>query len=136
MLTSMCSSDDNNSSSTSPTPVINAVTQGTWRVSSFMDSGTDETSHFTGYNFTFGPSNVVTATNEVDVSTGTWSVTPDDDDDVNPGGDLDFNIGFPQANFNDLSADWNIVSYSSTNVTLVHFSGGNGGTDALVFTKN
>jgi hypothetical protein len=136
-VASMCSSDDDDTSPTDPTPVINTVTQGTWRVTSFVDSGNDETNHFTGYNFTFGASNVLTATNGVNTYTGTWSVTADDDSDDNPGGDLDFNIAFANpAEFNDLTEDWNIVTYSSTTIALVHVSGGGGGTDALVLTKN
>ena len=51
--------------------------------------------------------------------------------------DLDFNIAFATpANFTELTEDWNIVSYSSTTISLIHVSGGNGGTDTLVFTKN
>jgi hypothetical protein len=137
-IASMCSDDDNdNSSSTDPSLVINTVNQGTWRVTSFIDSGANETSHFTGYNFTFGNANVVTATNGMNTYTGTWSITSDDDGDDNPGGDLDFNIAFANpAEFNDLSDDWNIVTYSSSTIALVHTSGGSGGTDALVLTKN
>ena len=53
-VASMCSSDDDSSSSSQdPTPVINTVTNGTWRVTSYVDSGNDETNNFTGYNFTF-----------------------------------------------------------------------------------
>ncbi|MGC4041702.1 MAG: hypothetical protein QM710_13180 [Flavobacterium sp.] len=136
MLGSCSSSDD--SSSANPTPVINAATQGTWRISSYIDSGTDETNHFTNYNFTFAASNVLTATNGTNTYTGTWSVTSDDSsDDDNPSGDLDFNIGFATpADFAELTEDWDIVSYSSTTISLIHISGGNGGTDTLVFTKN
>jgi hypothetical protein len=137
-VASMCSDDDNdNSSSTDPSLVVNTINQGTWRVSSFIDSGANETSHFAGYNFTFGNGNVLTATNGVNTYAGTWSVTADDDDDDNPGGDLDFNIAFANpAEFNELSEDWNIVTYSSNTVALVHTSNGGGGTDALVLTKN
>lgn len=136
-VASMCSSDDN-SSSHDPTPVINTATQGTWRVTSYVDSGNDETSHFTGYSFTFGTGNVLTATNGTNNYTGTWSVTSDDsDDDDGPNGDLDFNIAFASpADFADLTEDWDIVSYSATTISLIHVSGGNGGTDTLVFTKN
>jgi hypothetical protein len=134
-IASMCSSDDD-SSPTDPTPVINTVNQGTWRVTSFVDSGNDETNHFTGYNFTFGTSNTLTATNGVNTYTGTWSVMSDDDDDDNPGGDLDFNIAFATpADFAELTEDWQIVSYNSNTIALVHVSGG-GGTDALVLTRN
>lgn len=136
-VASMCSSDDNSSSSQDPTPVINAATQGTWRVTSYVDSGTDETNHFTGYNFTFGNGGVLTATNGSNTVTGTWSVLNDDSNDDSPSNDLDFNIGFTApANFADLTDDWDIVSYSDTTISLIDISGGNGGTDTLVFTKN
>lgn len=137
-VASMCSSDDNSSSSSQdPTPVINAATQGTWRVTSYVDSGTDETNHFTGYNFTFSNGGVLTATNGSNMVTGTWSVLNDDSNDDSPSNDLDFNIGFPApANFADLTDDWDIVSYSETTISLIDVSGGNGGTDTLVFTKN
>lgn len=136
-VASMCSSDDNNSSQ-DPTPVINTAREGTWRVTSYVDSGNDETNHFTGYTFTFGTGNVLTATNGTNTYTGVWSVTSDDDsDDDNPSSDLDFNIGFASpADFADLTDDWDIVSYSSTTISLIDVSGGNGGTDTLVFTKN
>ncbi len=136
-VASMCSSDDD-STPTDTTPVINTATSGTWRVTSFIDSGNDETNHFAGYNFTFAAANVLTATNGTNTYPGTWSVTSDDNsNDDNPSGDVDFNIAFASpADFAELSEDWNIVSYSSTTIALVHISGGNGGTDTLVFTKN
>jgi hypothetical protein len=133
----MCSSDDNSSSSTDPTPVINIVSQGTWRITSYVDSGTNETNHFTGYNFTFGASSVVTATNGTNTYTGTWSIVTDSSNDDNPSSDLDFNIAFASpADFEDLTDDWDIVTYTATTISLIDISGGNGGTDTLVFTKN
>lgn len=136
-VASMCSSDDDSSSSQDPTPVINAATQGTWRVTSYIDSNTDETNHFTGYNFTFASGGVLTATNGTNTVTGTWSVTGDDSNDDSPSNDLDFNIGFSTpANFADLTDDWDIVTYSANTISLIDISGGNGGTDILVFTKN
>jgi hypothetical protein len=138
-VASMCSSDDDNSSSTSqdPTPVINTVNTGTWRITFFEDSGTNETSHFTGYNFTFGSGNVLTATNGTNTYTGVWSVTSDDSNDDSPSNDLDFNIAFSApADFTDLTEDWNIISYTATKIQLVHVSGGNGGTDYVTFEKN
>lgn len=135
-VASMCSSD-NSSSSSDPTPVINTATQGTWRVSSYVNSGTDETNHFTGYNFTFATGNVLTATNGTNTYTGTWSVVVDNSNDDNPSSDLDFNIAFASpADFADLTDDWDVVSHTSTTISLIDVSGGNGGTDILVFTKN
>jgi hypothetical protein len=136
---SMCSSDDDNSTSTTdPTPVINTVTQGTWRVTYYFDTDSDETSDFSGYNFAFGTSNVLTATNGTNTYTGSWSVTSDDSSgDDNPSGDLDFNILFASpADFADLSDDWDIVSRTDTKIELIDVSGGNGGTDYLTFEKN
>jgi hypothetical protein len=136
-VASMCSSDDNSSSSTDPTPVINIASQGTWRITSYVDSGTNETNHFTGYNFTFGASSVLTATNGTNTYTGTWSVVTDNSNDDNPSSDLDFNIFFASpADFADLSDDWDVVSSTATTISLIDVSGGNGGTDTLVFTKN
>lgn len=135
-VASMCSSDSSSSSS-DPTPVVNTATSGTWKVTSYIDSGTDETNHFTGYNFTFASANVLTATNGTNTYTGTWSVTSSDSNDDNPSSDLDFNIGFiSPADFADLTDDWEIVSYSATTISLIDVSGGGGGTDTLVFTKN
>ncbi len=51
-------------------------------------------------------------------------------------GEIDFNIFFAApADFNELSEDWNIISYSSNKIELIHESGGNGGTDLLTFEK-
>ncbi len=136
-VASMCSSDDDSPSSADPTPVINTATSGTWRITLFNDSGNNETSHFTGYNFTFGASNVLTAANGTNTYTGSWSVTSDDSGDDSPSNDLDFNIGFSSpADFAELSEDWNIISYTATEIKLIHISGGGGGTDYLTFTKN
>jgi hypothetical protein len=136
-VASMCSSDDDSSSSADPTPVINAAIQGTWRVTSYVDSGNNETTDFTGYNFTFATGGALTATNGTNSYSGTWSVTGDDSTDDSPSNDLDFNISFAApANFADLTDDWDIVSYSATTISLIDVSGGNGGTDTLVFTKN
>ncbi len=139
-VASMCSSDDDNSNnnSSNPTPVINTANTGTWRITYFYDTDSEETSNYTGYNFTFGTSNVLTATNGTNTYTGTWSVTnSNSSDDDNPSSDLDFNIGFSSPpNFEELSDDWDIISYTSTEIKLIDVSGGNGGTDYLTFTKN
>ncbi len=138
-VASMCSSDDDNSNSSQqdPTPVINTVNQGTWRITFFEDSGNNETNHFTGYNFTFAAGNVLTATNGTNTYNGVWSVTNDDSNDDSPSDDLDFNIAFSSpADFTDLTEDWNIITYTATKIQLVHVSGGNGGTDYVTFEKN
>ncbi len=136
-VASTCS-DDDSSSATDPTPIINTAVDGTWRITSFVDSGNDETNHFTGYNFTFATGNVLNATNGTNTYNGTWSVTNDNsNDDSSSNSDIDFNIAFSSpASFAELTEDWHIVSYSATTISLIHVSGGNGGTDTLIFTKN
>jgi len=138
-VASMCSKDDDvvTNPSVNPTPVISIVKNGTWRVTFYEDSGTNETNNFTGYNFTFGSSSSLTATNGTDTYTGSWSVTSDNSNDDSPSNDLDFNIAFATPpNFEELTEDWNILEITSTKVRLVHVSGGNGGTDYLTFEKN
>lgn len=36
----------------------------------------------------------------------------------------------------ELTDDWDIISYTDTKIQLVDVSGGNGGTDYLTFEKN
>lgn len=146
LMSSMCSSDDdggsNNNNNNQVIAQIEATaTAGTWKITSFIDSGQDETTDFTGYNFTFGASNVLTASNGSTELTGIWSITDSNNssDDSSSDDDIDFNILFavPDTNnFEDLNDDWEIVSYSSTKIELIDISGGNGGTDTLTFEKN
>jgi hypothetical protein len=136
---SSCNDEDDIAlnNSVDPTPVINTVNNGTWRVTFYEDSSVDETSNFTGYNFSFGAGNVLSATNGTNTYTGTWSVTSDNSFDDSPSNDLDFNIAFSApANFADLTDDWNIISYTATRIQLIHVSGGGGGTDYITFEKN
>jgi hypothetical protein len=135
---SMCSSDDSSSSSVDTSAVVGTVTQGNWRVTLFDEDGIDHTSHFSGYNFTFGDSNVLTATNGTNTYTGAWSVTSDDSsNDDNPSGDIDFNILFSSpADFAELTEDWHILERTATKIRLRHISGGDGSIDLLTFEKN
>lgn len=136
-VASMCSNDDNTSNTnTVQNQVVSTATSGTWRITYFNDSGTIKTTQFNGYNFTFGSSNVLTASNGSNTFTGTWSVTDSNssDDSIN---DLDFNILFVSpAHYADLSDDWDIQSRTDTKIELIDVSGGNGGTDYLTFEKN
>uniref|UniRef100_UPI004049B9E5 hypothetical protein n=2 Tax=Flavobacterium sp. TaxID=239 RepID=UPI004049B9E5 len=136
ITTTMCSSDDN-SSSNNPADVINIVSSGTWRITSYADSGEDETNNYNGYNFTFGPNNLLTANNGTNNYTGYWSVENSNSNDDSPSNDLDFNITFSTPlQFVELSDDWEILQRSATVISLTDVSGGNGGTDFLTFTKN
>ncbi len=118
-----------------PADIENQVQHATWRITSFIDSGRDETNHFTGFSFSFSSNSVVTAANGSTVHTGTWSVTDDQVNDDSPG-IPDFTLFFNLTNdFSDLNEDWQVQSRSDTRIDLIHVSGGNGGTDYLTFTK-
>ena len=133
-----CSSDDSNSNGTnSISSITSAVASGTWKITYYFDTDKEETSNFSGYNFTFGSNGVLTATNGTLTQTGTWSVTDSNSDDDNSISDLDFNIAFTSpATFLELTDDWEIIERTSTVIKIKDVSGGNGGTDYLTFTKN
>lgn len=133
-----CSSDDSNSNGTnSISSVTSIVASGTWKITYYFDTDKEETSNFSGYNFTFGSNGVLTATNGTLTQTGTWSVTDSNSNDDNSISDLDFNIAFASpATFLELTYDWEIIERTSTVIKLKDVSGGNGGTDYLTFTKN
>ncbi len=135
LILNSCDTGGSSSSTTDPQTLINTAKQGTWRVTTYNDSGTDETSHFTGYNFTFATSNVLSATNGTNNYTGSWSVLTDDNNDNPTGLKLNIAIVSPP-DFADLTDDWNVASYNSTTIYMVDVSGGGSGTDVLVLTKN
>lgn len=144
LMSSMCSSDDMenpNDNSQQIMEIENTAKSGTWIISSYVDSGQDETSDFNGYTFTFGNDGTLMATNGSNNITGTWSITDssNSNDDSNTIDDIDFNISFsvPTTSvFYDLIDDWELMSLTDNTISLIDVSGGNGGTDTLVFTKN
>ena len=70
MIVASCKKDDNSSS----TPSINlTIQQGKWKVTSFIDSGNDETNHYSNYEFQFNSDEKVTAIKTGSTVNGTWS---------------------------------------------------------------
>ncbi|WP_075351981.1 META domain-containing protein [Algoriphagus marinus] len=131
-----CTKEDDDPTNTIKQQVEVSVQNGNWRITKFIDSGTDETNHFTGYNFRFNSSGVLNATNGTNNYNGTWSITGSNSNDDSKD-DLDFNIFFNLTNdFEEINDDWDIVSHSSKKIELIDVSGGNGGTDLLTFEKN
>jgi hypothetical protein len=128
--------NDDTPSNTTQTTVKTNVQSGTWRITKFIDSGTDETNHFAGFNFTFNSSGVLNANNGTTIYDGNWSITDSNSNDDSQD-DLDFNISFNITNdFEDLNDNWDFISQSTTTIALIDVSGGNGGTDYLTFEKN
>jgi hypothetical protein len=130
-----CSSDDNNdnSNSTLQETVENNIQSGTWRITKFIDSGIDETSEFSGYNFTFNSAGSLNANNGTNSFDGTWTISSDGSG-LN---DLELNIVFNLMNdFDDLTDDWDFISQTSTKIELIDISGGGEPDDLLTFEKN
>ena len=112
------------------------MNSGNWRITKFVDSGNDETNHFSGYDFVFNENGVLESSNGTNTYSGTWSISDSNSSDDSPD-DLDFNILFNLTNdFEDLNDDWDILSVTASKIELVDVSGGNGGTDFLTFEKN
>lgn len=133
--------NDNNPPPVNPQILLqlkNTVSSGNWRITKFVDSDTIETSHFTGFDFTFDSNGTLTAMNTSDTFQGTWSITNSNTSDDNSSTDnFELNINFNLTNdFQDLNNDWTFLTASSNKIELIDESGGNGGTDYLTFEKN
>ncbi len=100
--------------------------EGIWFVASYTDDGDNETGDYTGYTIDWNTAGTVVATNGSNTNNGTWQV-------LNGGNKLLLNFsGVPFDEFND---DWDVLMVSDTRVELQDVSGGNGGTDVLIFEK-
>jgi hypothetical protein len=58
--------------------------QGTWRVTYYSDHGQEETDHFTGYDFTFGADDLLSATDGSNTYTGAWTLSTNKTEDETP----------------------------------------------------
>lgn len=125
-------SNDDNPSSITTAAVNSTVTAGTWRVTYFSDNGTDETSNFSGFNFTFSTTGSVAAANSLFAVNGTWTTAVDDSK-------VKLTMNFPAPSvtaFLELNEDWHVTARTDTKVTMQHVSSGGGGTDFLTIEKN
>ena len=125
-----CKRETNNSQMS----IENSITQGEWRISSYSDSGNDETDSFSGYTFTFETGGVFKARIGNISYQGFWSINDSNsaDDTIE---DLDFVINFPISPVNEINQDWNIKEQDSYRLELEHISEGSGERDILVFQK-
>jgi hypothetical protein len=133
-MASACSKWQNNQQQ-----ITKISTDGTWIISSYIDDGDDETNDFSTFRLNFLTGGVLNGTDLLSSSStpyaGTWSITDSNSNDDSLD-DLDFNMNFNVGNkLDDLSDDWDIISYTDTEIKLIDVSGGGGGTDYLTLTK-
>jgi hypothetical protein len=103
------------------------ITSGTWRITLFTDHGTDETTDFSGYSFSFGADGVLTTVKGSTPTAGIWSMGSK------------FNIGLGDKNdankpLGELTDDWHIIATSGTSIQLGDDNASSG--ELLTFTKN
>lgn len=124
-----CKKESTSSTSISTTTLTATVTAGAWKVTSFAESGIDDTDSYSSYQFVFNSSGAVVASKTGSTATGTWQSLPDS-------GKTKLVINFTAfADFESISEDWVVLELSSVKIKLQHISGGGGGTDTLVFEK-
>lgn len=129
--TSCISDDDNNNwNNTLQETIENDTQSGTWRITKFIDSDIDETSDFSGYNFTFNRTGRLNASNGPNSFEGTWNISSEGSD-LN---DLELNILMNP--FDDLTDDWDFISQTSTKIELIDISGDAEPDDLLTFERN
>lgn len=138
MSAASCSDDDNgNNANITVEALTNTITNQAWRITAYSEDGIDQTSNFTGYNFTFNDDNTVLASNGTNTYNGVWTITEDDSqDDLTTNPDLNITFGSPD-DFVEISEDWYTVERTGSKVRLMHDSGSEeGGTDYLTFERN
>ncbi|MGG9963704.1 hypothetical protein [Ferruginibacter sp. SUN106] len=123
-----CSKDVTTSSSTT-TPTSTVVTQGTWKITYYNDSGADETTNYTGYTFAFTTGGSVSAILGSFVTNGTWTSYNDDSQNK-----LYLNFG-STVPLSKLKVDWHIIEKTSIKIRLEDVSGGGSGTDYLTLER-
>jgi hypothetical protein len=135
-----CKNDDNSNNNTSNFANLTTdIVQDTWKITSYLDDGVNETSDFAAYTFTFNSDGTVNASTDLLTENGTWMYEDSSNDSTDDDGienDEELIILFAMSNLLDeISDDWHITSASSTQIVLYDISGGNGTRDDLTFTK-
>lgn len=108
---SACTNSDDGLIPSNQPPVVN--NNGAWRVSYYFDKDKDETSNFTGYQFTFRDNGVLEASRNGATTTGSWKVIQDDGRQK-----LVINTGTASKPLADLTDDWVVIEQSSSRIRL------------------
>ena len=116
--------------------VNNILSQGSWKVSYFLNKNNNRTNEYLGYNFTFGTNGILTSVNASNTFTGNWSVEKSNSIDDNPDNDLDFTISFSSPDtLIELTEHWDITDIAETKVRLKSKSGNVNEINYLTFEK-
>lgn len=118
MATSLLSCSKNNDNNVTPSST-NKVEQvsGNWTVSYYLDSGKDETSDYSGYQFVFATDGSLTASGLPGTFTGTWWIGSKGSDDDQSSNRLNIMISGNKA-MDHLQHDWVILKLSDAEIWL------------------
>ena len=126
-----CSKDDKTVAPGLTAAQVNTfITEGSWEVTSYTEAGTDETTNYSSYTFSFGSKGVLTATG-AKTKVGTWSSTTDSGLVIIP-------IAFESevdGPFEAITEDWIVLTCTNLKLELKHTSGDDGSVDLLSFEK-
>jgi hypothetical protein len=104
---------------------------GDWTVAQYAEDGSDQTSDYQGYDFTFGMQNELTVSTNMDpLKSGIWKVVRDSDGGL----EVYLNLGDDGDVFSELTDNWDFVSKTETQLELKDVSG-DGSVDTLVFIR-
>ncbi|MBK7432942.1 MAG: hypothetical protein IPI66_02935 [Chitinophagaceae bacterium] len=114
-----------------PTNTSAILVQSNWRITYYSDNGTEGTSDFNGFKFTFSANGTVSAANDILAIPGNWSSYSDDSRN-----NLLLNFSNILPVIATLNHDWHIIEKTTIKIRLEDVSGGGGGTDYLTLERN
>lgn len=88
------------------------LARGTWSVDHYF-SGTDQTTAYTNYQFTFSPSGVISCDYSTSSCKGEWEVVKKVASDV-----LSMQLTTPQTELRELNDQWTITATDAQTITL------------------
>lgn len=119
---SNCSNEGDSGNQTLASFLVN----GAWEVAQYIDEGVNETADYDDYEIVFNENGSVVASRDQNSIEGGWNVG-------DAGSKLFLN--FNEVPFDEFTDDWDVISATGNRVELRDVSGGDGGTDVLVFEK-
>ncbi len=112
-----------------PQELRDILQSGSWFVDQFLDDGDDETTVFSGYDFTFFGNQTILATNGSENVDGIWIVTV-------TGQELNFEFDMDSPLNGADDDEYKALQYSPTSVTFITRNSDGEIEDTLIFKKN